>query len=189
MDAAITSALLVALSEVGDKTQLLALLLATRFRRPLPVILGMLAATGLNHALAGLVGGVAAAAIGARLLRWMLGALFLAMALWALIPDSLDPDAAPGRAGRGVFLATAVSFFFAEKGDKTQIATAALAARFGSMLPVIVGTTCGMMAVDIPTVLFGQLAGRRLNLRWIRYVAAALFAAFGVLALVGVELF
>jgi putative Ca2+/H+ antiporter (TMEM165/GDT1 family) len=187
MDAVI-SALTIAASEIGDKTQLLALLLAARFRRPVPIILGMLAATLLNHMLAGLTGSFAASLLDRTVLRWALGATFLAMAVWAVIPDRLDELRVERQAVGNAFLATAVSFFLAEMGDKTQIATAALAAHFGSMMPVIVGTTIGMMAVDIPTVLFGHLAGARLNLRWTRFVAAALFALFGILALLGVDL-
>jgi putative Ca2+/H+ antiporter (TMEM165/GDT1 family) len=189
MHAALFSAGMVALAEFGDKTQLLALLLATRFRRPVPIILGMLTATLLNHAAAGLVGGLAVAAIDPSLLRWTLGAAFLAMAAWTLVPDTLDETRAARGAVGSAYLATVVSFFLAEMGDKTQIATAALAARFGSVLPVIVGTTIGMMAVDIPTVLFGHLAGHRLDPRWARFVAAVAFALFGALALAGVEAF
>lgn len=185
MDAALASGLMVAAAEIGDKTQLLALLLACRFRRPLPIILGMLAATTLNHALAGLVGGLAAAALDPLLLRRALGVIFLAMAGWALIPDRLEEGRVARFAAGGAFLATAASFFLAEMGDKTQIATAALAARFATVLPVVIGSTIGMMAVDVPTVLLGHLAGERINLRFMRYVAAALFAAFGILALAG----
>ena len=188
MHSALTSAVLVAIAEIGDKTQLLALLLAGRFRAPLPIIFGMLTATLLNHALAGLVGGAAAASIDPALLRLALGALFLAMACWALIPDTIDASKTTRLAG-SAYLATTASFFLAEMGDKTQIATAALAARFGTILPVIIGTTAGMMIVDIPTVLFGHFAGARLDPRWTRLVAAALFAAFGALALLGIDLF
>jgi Ca2+/H+ antiporter, TMEM165/GDT1 family len=135
MDAALASALTVAAAEIGDKTQLLALLLACRFRRPLPIILGMLAATTLNHALAGLVGGLAAAALDPMLLRRALGVIFLAMAGWALIPDRLEEGRVARFAAGGAFFATAASFFLAEMGDKTQIATAALAARFATVFP------------------------------------------------------
>lgn len=189
MHAALVSAGGIALAEIGDKTQLLALLLATRFRRPLPIILGMLTATLLNHAIAGVVGGLAAQAIDPTALRWTLGVIFLAMAGWTLIPDSLDEAAIGRRAAGGAYVATAVSFFFAEMGDKTQIATAALAAHYGTVLPVVAATTLGMMAVDVPTVLLAHLARDRLNPRWVRYIAAALFAVFGVLTLLGLELF
>ena len=185
----LTSAVLVAVSEFGDKTQLMALLLASRFGRPVPIILGMLTATFLNHALAGIIGELVARAVDPHLLRWGLAAIFLAMAVWVLIPDKLDARAAPGRATGSAYVATVMSFFLAEMGDKTQIATAALAARFDSVLPVIIGSTMGMMAVDIPTVLFGHYAGARLDPRWTRYAAAALFALFGVLALFGIEWF
>ncbi|HEX7969007.1 MAG TPA: TMEM165/GDT1 family protein, partial [Stellaceae bacterium] len=173
--------------EIGDKTQLLALLLASRFRRPVPIILGMLAATTLNHGLAGLAGGMVAAAIDPVLLRWGLGLTFLAMAAWALIPDTLDQSRIARHAAGGAFIATAASFFLAEMGDKTQVATAALAAHFGAMGPVILGTTIGMMAVDVPTVLCGHIIGDRISPRGIRYVAAGLFAIFGTLALLGIE--
>ena len=188
MHAALVSAGSVALAEIGDKTQLLALLLATRFRQPVPIIFGMLTATLLNHAAAGVTGGLAAQAIDPTALRWALGLIFLVMAGWVLIPDSLDESAIERHAAGGAYLATAVSFFFAEMGDKTQIATAALAARYGTMLPVIAGTTLGMMMVDVPTVLFAHLAGHRLNPRWVRYVGAVLFAAFGAATLLGFEL-
>lgn len=188
MEAFVVSMVVVAVGEIGDKTQLLALLLAARFRRPVPIILGMLGATALNHALAGLAGGFAAAWLDRGVLRWLLGATFLAVAGWALIPDALDERTVARRAVGGAFIATLTSFFLAEMGDKTQIATAALAAHFGQMMPVIIGTTIGMMAVDIPTVLFGHLAGDRLDPRRMRFVAAALFALFGLLALLGPEL-
>lgn len=185
MHAALASALLVALAEFGDKTQLLALLLASRYRRPLPIIFGMLTATVLNHALAGALGGLAAAELGPHLLRWLLAALFLGMAAWMLVPDRIDASRAVQGAGGNAYLATVASFFLAEMGDKTQIATIALAARYDAVLPVVAGTTIGMMAIDIPTVLFGHFAGARLDPRWTRGAAAALFVLFGVVALVG----
>lgn len=189
MHAFLISILTVALSEIGDKTQLVALLLASRFRRPLPIIAGIITATLLNHALAGFLGGIAAAAIDPMVLRWLLGAVFIAMAFWALIPDRLDESAIGKHAAGGAFASSLICFFLAEMGDKTQIATAALAARFGTMLPVIVGTTIGLLIVDIPTVLFGHFFGDRLNPRWVRYAAAGLFLLFGVLVFLGVELF
>ena len=189
MHAALTTAVLVAVAEIGDKTQLLALLLASRFGRPVPIILGMLTATLLNHTLAGLVGGIAAAAIDPTLLRWTVGLVFLAMAAWTLVPDTLGDGTLGRHASGGAYLASVLCFFLAEMGDKTQIATVALAARFGTMLPVVVGSTLGMMAVDIPTVLFGQFIGQRISLHYVRYAAAALFALFGILALLSVEIF
>lgn len=186
MDAVIASAFMVAVSEIGDKTQLLALLLASRFRRPVPIILGMLAATTLNHGIAGLAGGFAAAALDPVLLRWGLGLIFVAMAVWALIPDTLDESRIARFAAGGAFIATAVSFFLAEMGDKTQIATAALAAHFGTMTPVVLGSVAGMMAVDMPTVLCGHLLGDRVSPRGMRYLAAAAFAIVGILALLGI---
>ncbi len=186
MDAALTSAFMVAASEIGDKTQLLALLLASRFRRPVPIILGMLAATALNHAAAGLTGSMAAALLDPVLLRWGLGLAFIAMAAWALIPDTLDESRVARSATGGAFIATAASFFLAEMGDKTQIATAALAAHFGAMAPVILGSIIGMMAVDVPTVLCGHILGHRISPRGMRYVAAAAFAIVGICALLGI---
>ncbi len=188
MDAFFISAVTVAIAEIGDKTQLLAVLLASRFRRPVPIILGMLTATVLNHTAAGLVGGWVATMLSPDLLRWGLGLLFIAVALWVLVPDKINEQQASATAAGSAFIATALSFFFAEMGDKTQVATSALSAHFGSVLPVVTGTTIGMLAVDVPAVLFGHLAGNRLDTRWVRYIAAILFAAFGIIAILGIEL-
>ena len=186
MHALLVSLGIVAVSEIGDKTQLLALLLASRFRRPLPIILGMLAATLLNHALAALAGAWVAEAVPPELLRWGLALCFLGMAIWALIPDKLDEGRVATRA-HGAFVTTAVCFFLAEFGDKTQLATAALAAKFDAVLPVLAGTTLGMMLADVPAVLLGHAAGHRIDTKWVRWVAAALAAALAVMTLAGVS--
>jgi putative Ca2+/H+ antiporter (TMEM165/GDT1 family) len=186
MEAFLVSTGVVALGEIGDKTQLLALMLAARFRRPVPIVLGIFAATVLNHLLAGAVGVWVTQALGPNVMRWVLGLSFLAMAAWVLIPDKLDDDedAAVARPSRlGVFGATALLFFLAEMGDKTQIATVALAARFNDMLAVVGGTTLGMLLADVPAVLFGQRAADRLPAKPLRFMAAGLFAVMGVLAL------
>ncbi|MBL8643849.1 MAG: TMEM165/GDT1 family protein [Rhodospirillaceae bacterium] len=188
MQAFLVSAGLVAVSEVGDKTQLLSLLLAARFKRPIPIILGIVAATVLNHALAAALGGWAAGLMGPDVLRWTLGALFIGMGLWALKPDTLDADEklASAVTTLGVFWITTVAFFLAEIGDKTQIATAALAARYEAFIPVVAGTTLGMLIADVPAVYLGRHAGAKVQAPWVRYVAATLFIGMGALtALVG----
>jgi putative Ca2+/H+ antiporter (TMEM165/GDT1 family) len=187
MEAFLTSVGVVAISEIGDKTQLLALLLAARFKKPVPIILGILVATTLNHAAAGLAGAWLVRALDPDVLRVALGLAFLAMAGWALIPDTISQEEAGRMASRGAFVATVVGFFLAEMGDKTQIATAALAARFDAVIPVVMGTTVGMLLADVPAVLFGHLAGHRISMRWVRFVAAAIFAALGISALAGYD--
>ncbi len=175
----------VALAEIGDKTQLLALVLAARWRKPVPIILGILVATVLNHALAGAVGTWLAAAIGPQAMRWILGLSFLAMAAWILVPDEFDDQAASREPRHGVFLATVVTFFLVEMGDKTQIATVALAARYDALWAVVVGTTMGMMLANVPAVLVGEAAAKSLPLGLVRRVAAVIFAVLGALALFG----
>lgn len=175
----------VAVSEIGDKTQLLALLLAARFKRPGPIIAGILLATVLNHAVAGLVGGWVATHVDPTLLRWGLGILFMAMGAWALVPDTLDEDTGitDATTTMGIFWITAVSFFIAEIGDKTQIATAALAARFDSIVAVVAGTTTGMLLADVPAVYLGRLATEKLHDPWVRYTAAAILFVMGIVTL------
>jgi putative Ca2+/H+ antiporter (TMEM165/GDT1 family) len=173
---------IVALAEIGDKTQLLALALAARYRKPLPIILGILAATLANHGLAASLGALAAGWLGPDLMRWILGASFLAMAAWSLIPDK--PEEAPkGLARAGAFLATLVAFFVVEIGDKTQIATVALAARFHDLVLVTAGTTLGMLLANVPAVLCGDGIARVASLKAIRAVAAAGFAVLGAMTL------
>jgi Ca2+/H+ antiporter, TMEM165/GDT1 family len=189
MYALLASTGVVAISEIGDKTQLLALLFAARFRKPWPILLGIFTATVLNHTAAALAGEWIASAIGETYLRWGLGLLFIGMAVWAIVPDELDERARSRAYAGGAFLSTTIAFFLAEMGDKTQIATAAVAAQFDQLVPVVIGTTAGMMIADVPAVFVGGAAGHRINLRLVRYAAAALFAALGLLALAGVDFF
>jgi Ca2+/H+ antiporter, TMEM165/GDT1 family len=183
VEAFLVSMGVVALSEFGDKTQLLAIMLAARFRKPWPIIAGILTATLLNHGLAALLGQWIASAIPARWLSWALALSFFVAALWALKPDKLAEDDAPVLSNHGVFAASVFSFFLAEMGDKTQVATAMLAARFNVLLPVIAGTTIGMLIADVPAVFAGKAAGDRIPFRAIRIVAALLFVALGITAL------
>ena len=185
MNVLLVSTGLVAVAEIGDKTQLLALLLAARYRRPVPIIAGVLVATLANHALAAALGAAAGALLQGWWMKWVLGAAFLAFAAWALVPDKFGDDDAPReRPGASVFWATTIAFFLVEMGDKTQGATAALAARFQDVALVAAGTTLGMMIANVPAVLVGDAAAGRLPLKAIRLVAAAAFAAVGVWILV-----
>lgn len=185
MEALLLSTGVVALAEVGDKTQLLAFLLAARFKRPLPIIAGILVATLFNHTLAGALGTWITATLSPQVLRWLLGLGFLAMAVWTLIPDMLDQDEVKVAQGLGVFGATLVSFFLAEMGDKTQIATVALAAHYASPMLVVIGTTLGMLIADVPAVFAGRELAARVPMRLVRGVAAALFALLGLATLLG----
>jgi Ca2+/H+ antiporter, TMEM165/GDT1 family len=183
MEAFLVSAGLVAIAEIGDKTQLLAMLLAARYRRPVPIMLGILAATLANHAIAAWVGAAVAAWLGPDIMRWIVGGLFIAMAGWALIPDK--PDTGQKAVSHvGAFLGTAIAFFLVEMGDKTQIATVALAARFESVVLVTAGTTLGMMLANVPAVLFGEALARRIPLKLVRTCAAACFVAVGAAVLI-----
>ncbi len=181
MEAFLVSAGIVALAEIGDKTQLLAFVLAARYRRPLPIIVGILAATLVNHALAGLVGRLVVHAVGPVALRYGLAVSFLAMAVWILVPDRLDTDEPLPTSRFGLVGTTVVAFFLAEMGDKTQIATVALAARYASVVWVVAGTTVGMLIANVPAVLIGDRLAGRLPTRWIHGIAAAVFAVLGVL--------
>lgn len=184
LEALLVSTGVVALAEIGDKTQLLSLVLAARYRRPWPIIIGILAATLANHALAAAAGTWITTALGANALRWILGVSYLTMAVWALVPDRLDDkDAALRRFG--VFGATLVAFFLVEMGDKTQIATVALAAGYATFAPVVTGTTLGMMIANVPAVLLGDRVLAVVPIRYMRAGAAAAFAAFGLLTLLG----
>lgn len=177
----------VALAEIGDKTQLLALVLAAKFRKPWPIIAGIFFATLANHFLAGVVGVWLTSALGPEAMRWILGISFLAMAAWMLIPDKLDEDSG-ARMARGAFLTTLVSFFLVEIGDKTQIATVALAAKYDALAAVVAGTTVGMMLANIPAVLLGNVAAERLPVRLVHGVAAVIFALIGIAVLAGVNI-
>jgi putative Ca2+/H+ antiporter (TMEM165/GDT1 family) len=180
MDALLVSTLTVALAEIGDKTQLLALVLAARYRRPWPIVAGILAATLLNHAASAWVGAWLAGVLSPQVLRWGVVLSFLAVAAWALVPDKLDEKEASAPMGaHGVFVATLVAFFLVEIGDKTQVATVVLAARYHPLWQVVTGTTVGMLLANVPVVLLGARFAHRLPLRAARWTAAALFAALG----------
>ena len=184
-DSFLVSTGLVAIAEMGDKTQLLAMLLAARFRKPLPIIGGIFAATIANHALAATVGAVAGSFLNGPWMKWVLGIAFIAFAAWALIPDKFEDDEAPKeRAGASVFLTTLIAFFFVEMGDKTQVATVALAARFHEVLWVAAGTTVGMMVANVPAVFISEAASEKMPFKYIRWAAAACFVAIGVWILV-----
>lgn len=190
MEAFLISTGVVALAEIGDKTQLLALLLAARFKKPVPIILGILVATLVNHALAGAIGAYVSAQVGPSLMRWIIGLSFLAMAVWIVIPDKLDSDMSPASTDAlGVFGATVVAFFLAEMADKTQIATVALAARFDALVAVVIGTTFGMMIANVPAVLLGEAAAKTLPIKAVRGVAAAIFAVLGLVTLLAPDSF
>ncbi|MDO5056742.1 MAG: TMEM165/GDT1 family protein [Lautropia sp.] len=186
MEAFLISTGIVTLAEIGDKTQLLALLLAARFRQPIPIITGILVATLVNHALAGALGALVSSWLTPQTLKWVLGVSFLLMAGWTLVPDG-SPDEEASRYSRlGVFSASLVAFFLAEMGDKTQVTTVALAIRFQSMLAVVVGTTLGMMLANVPVVLAGERLARRLPIRLVQRCAAVLFLVLGISSLSGV---
>ncbi|HJV85511.1 MAG TPA: TMEM165/GDT1 family protein [Noviherbaspirillum sp.] len=182
MEAFLVSTGIVALAEMGDKTQLLSLLLAAKFRRPIPIIVGILVATALNHAGAGAIGSWLTAVVGKDVLRWILGVSFIAMAVWMLIPDELD-EIETGHSHFGVFGTTVVAFFLAEMGDKTQIATVALAAKYSSLFAVVSGTTVGMMLANVPAVLLGERITRLVSMKVVHAITAAIFAVLGVLTL------
>ncbi len=179
MEAFLVSTGLVALAEMGDKTQLLSLVLAARFKRPLPIILGILVATLANHAMAAGIGGWLASLLSADTLRWLLAGSFIAMGLWLLVPDKLDAcDASEPRFG--IFAATVVAFFLAEMGDKTQVATVALAAQYASLTAVVAGTTLGMLLANAPVVLAGERITRRIPIKLVHAIAALLFVGLGI---------
>jgi putative Ca2+/H+ antiporter (TMEM165/GDT1 family) len=179
------STLVVGLAEIGDKTQILSLMLAARFRRPLPIIFGILFATLANHALAGLAGTIAGALFSGAWMQWILGISFLSVAVWALFPDKYASNA-QGVGRLGAFASTLAAFFLAEIGDKTQIATIGLAARFEQFYPVVLGTTLGMMLANIPAVLIGGRIANKLPVRAIRIAAAAVFSVLGILTIAGI---
>ena len=180
------STAIVALAEMGDKTQLLALVLAARFRKPWPIVLGILVATLVNHGLAGAVGAWVTTFVGPQVLRWILGASFIAMAVWMLIPDKLDEGEADGSPRWGVFGTTVLAFFLAEMGDKTQIATVALAAKYPDFVAVVAGTTLGMMLANVPAVYLGNKVAERIPMKLVHGIAAGIFAVLGVLTLLNV---
>ncbi len=183
MEAFFVSTAIVALAEMGDKTQLLSLVLAARFRKPWPIVLGIFVSTLANHALAGAVGSWVTTVVGPYVLRWGLGLSFIAMAVWMLIPDKLDEDDAATKPRWGVFGTTVVAFFLAEMGDKTQVATVMLAAQYHAYFAVVAGTTLGMMLANAPVVWLGERITRRVPIRAVHVVSAVIFLVLGVLAL------
>jgi putative Ca2+/H+ antiporter (TMEM165/GDT1 family) len=185
MNVLLTSTGVIALAEMGDKTQLLALLLAARFRKPIPIILGILVATLANHGIAGAVGAWVGAWLTPQVLRWSVGLLFLAMAVWTMIPDRIEEEETKVATRLGVFGATLVTFFLAEMGDKTQIATLAMAAHYPTPLLVVAGTTLGMLIADVPAVFVGDRLSARIPMRLVHTVAALIFAVLGVATLTG----
>lgn len=185
MESLLVSTGVVALAEIGDKTQLLAFILAARFKKPLPIILGILVATVVNHGLAGALGAWITATISAEILRWVLGLSFIGMAIWTLIPDKIEEEETQIAQKFGVFGATLVTFFLAEMGDKTQIATVALAAHYAAPLMVVIGTTLGMLIADVPAVFAGDKLASRIPMRLVHSIAAGIFALLGVATLLG----
>jgi putative Ca2+/H+ antiporter (TMEM165/GDT1 family) len=184
MDAFLVSTGIVALAEIGDKTQLLAFLLAARFRRPLPIVFGIFVATIANHAFAAAVGALVSKLLGPEVMRWVLGLAFIGMAAWIMVPDEIDgEEATPARFG--VFLTTVLAFFLAEMGDKTQVATVALAARYASAVAVVCGTTLGMMLANVPAVYFGDRIAGRVPLKLVHGLAALIFLVLGLATLFG----
>ncbi len=183
MEAFLVSTGIVALAEMGDKTQLLSLVLAARYRKPWPIVLGILVATLANHGLAGAAGAWVTTLLGPEVLRWVLGGSFIAMAAWMLIPDKLDEGEGGAAPRFGVFGTTLIAFFLAEMGDKTQIATVMLAAQYHAWGPVVLGTTLGMMLANAPVVWFGERITRRVPIRLVHVVSAVIFAVLGLIAL------
>ncbi len=184
MEAFFLSTGIVALAEMGDKTQLLSLVLAARFKKPWPIVAGILVATLANHGLAGALGAWITQVLGPDVLRWVLGVSFIGMGLWMLVPDQLDEGDVPVHSRTGIFMTTLVVFFLAEMGDKTQFATIALGAQYPTAVwAVVAGTTAGMMLANVPAVLFGEALTRRVPIRVVHRVAAALFVVMGVLVL------
>jgi putative Ca2+/H+ antiporter (TMEM165/GDT1 family) len=185
MEALLVSTGVVALAEIGDKTQLLAFILAARFKKPVPIILGILCATLVNHGLAGALGAWITATISPQTLRWVLGASFIGMAIWTLIPDKIEEEETQIASKLGVFGATLITFFLAEMGDKTQIATVAMAAHYGTPLLVVIGTTLGMLLADVPAVFIGDKLASKIPMKLVHSIAAAIFAALGAATLLG----
>ena len=185
MEALWVSTGVVALAEIGDKTQLLAFLLAARFKKPLPIVMGILLATIVNHGLAGAVGAWITQVTRPEVLRWVLGLSFIGMAIWTLIPDKIEEEEAQVAQRLGVFGATLITFFLAEMGDKTQIATVAMAAHYSTPILVVIGTTLGMLIADVPAVFVGDRLADKIPMRLVHTLAAAIFAALGLATLLG----
>ncbi|MEQ1534770.1 MAG: TMEM165/GDT1 family protein [Burkholderiaceae bacterium] len=187
MEALYISTGVVALAEMGDKTQLLAFILAARFKKPVPIILGILLATLVNHGLAGALGAWITSVISPDTMRWVLGLSFIGMAIWTLIPDKIEEEETQVAQKLGVFGATLVTFFLAEMGDKTQIATVALAAHYGAPLLVVIGTTLGMLIADVPAVFVGNKFADKIPMKLVHSIAAGIFAIMGLLTLLKAE--
>ncbi|WP_431637183.1 TMEM165/GDT1 family protein [Dyella sp. KULCS107] len=185
MEALLVSAGVVALAEIGDKTQLLAFILAARFKKPLPIIAGILCATLVNHGLAGALGAWITSVLSPEILRWVLGLSFIGMAVWTMIPDKIEEEETQVAKRVGVFTATLVTFFLAEMGDKTQIATVAMAAHYPNPLMVVAGTTIGMLIADVPAVFVGDRLAAKIPMKLVHSIAAAIFAALGIATLLG----
>jgi putative Ca2+/H+ antiporter (TMEM165/GDT1 family) len=185
MDAFLVSTGVVALAEIGDKTQLLAFVLAARFRRPVPIILGILCATLVNHGLAGALGAWIHATVSPQVLRYALAASFLGMAVWTLIPDKIDEEETQTGRSLGVFGATLIAFFLAEMGDKTQVATVALAVHYAAPVLVVLGTTLGMLIADVPAVFIAEKVAKKIPMKIVHAIAAAIFAVLGLATLLG----
>ncbi len=185
MESLLVSTGVVALAEIGDKTQLLAFILAARFKKPVPIILGILAATVVNHGLAGALGAWITAVVSAEMMRWALGLSLLGMAVWTLIPDKIEDEETQIAQRFGVFGATLITFFLAEMGDKTQIATVALAAHYAAPVIVVIGTTLGMLIADVPAVFVGDKLAAKIPMKLVHSIAAAIFAALGAATLLG----
>ena len=185
MESLLVSTGVVALAEIGDKTQLLAFILAARFKKPVPIILGILVATLINHGLAGALGAWITSAVSPEILRWVLGLSFIGMAIWTMIPDKIDEEETKVAQKFGVFGATLITFFLAEMGDKTQIATVAMAAHYAAPLMVVIGTTLGMLIADVPAVLIGDKLANKIPMKLVHSIAAAIFAILGIATLFG----
>ena len=185
MEALFVSTGVVALAEIGDKTQILAFILAARFKKPWPIIAGILCATIVNHGLAGALGAWITSVVRPGVLRWVLGSSFIGMAIWTLIPDRIEEDETKISKRFGVFGATSITFFLAEMGDKTQIATVAMAAHYGTPLLVVIGTTLGMLLADVPAVFIGDKLATKVPMKLVHAIAAAIFAALGIATLLG----
>lgn len=187
MNSLLISTGVVSLAEMGDKTQLLAFILAARFKKPVPIILGILAATTINHGLAGALGAWITSMVNPDVLRWILGASFIGMAIWTLKPDKIEEEETQIAKHLGVFGATFITFFLAEMGDKTQLATIALAAHYAAPIAVVIGTTLGMMIADVPAVFVGNKFAAKIPMKLVHSIAAGIFAVMGVLTFVGID--
>ncbi len=188
MESLLISTGVVALAEIGDKTQLLAFILAARFKKPIPIIAGIFIATLVNHGLAGALGAWITQSVNPSTLRWVLGASFIAMAIWTLIPDKIEEDKTQVAQRWGVFVATLITFFLAEMGDKTQIATIAMAVHFADPFTVVMGTTLGMLIADVPAVFMGDKLANKIPMKLVHSIAAAIFTLMGVATLMGLGL-